>query len=1578
MTDYIKLGFSILLLVFVFFGFLWGIIRGLKKTISRGLFLLLISVLLIFIAVPITNLILKFKISVTMNLSGTEILGKFSIAELLAEFMKAYIGPEFVAKYPNFAGSLVSFGIIFVNSIVYLVLFWLLKYLLLPLNVLLTKLIFPKKRPKKMADAVGFAADAESGEPRSIEGDNQTIAEAETSNGEAIISQPVKPSKGKKIKEPKVKEKKKRMLGGLVGVVVGLIVTFNTMLPIYGIFDILDTAKELKLENLTDEPTDLNTLSDGMLDEITNGYKSSVMKTISKYTGLESAGLVGFDKVTTVDFDGEKITLRKEVSAIIETIEQVDTFFGKFNEYSKDSFANITQEQLDDLITEMRAVLGKCENIKIVDCLADYMLPIACGFMVNSDIKLTQNPAIDDLIKETLITLIENSEIDAFQEIYRLVDIAEYASDQGLLLKVLKNDTEDIFGLIKGLDEDFGEQITNKIFALQTVDATLPQIYNIGLTFFDEATKFGYTESDITKNTLQEKLTELVDNTFKLARTMDTSSPMMVTFDSIKPLGRLLNTVKNSGLLNSETYTNLVTFATQKLKGITNSILPEELIDVVNNQIIENMKVVEDWEVEMNTISIAIDQLRAVDGGIIGEVETGKTLRVGNNIKFTMDEATINNLGKALDLLEKSVLFGVEVEQQAYQNGPYHKGTTITKLLGSICDMVKDMFASDEESELSGFGDVIDSVKTNIISAGHTYSSENPNFYENEFKQISPLIIELNNILTGGEVELNTELGVKLDKAKSSIMFGNKTTLLLIRESMSMVSKGILGDDFSYTADEEHQTTNDKIYELFEDIEAELDSIAVLNQSKQDSNFWQNEMKSYLALKNIAENSSNISSSEDILPYAEDLDLAYSCYTIPKQSLNGVISFTIKQLKTNETTGVEGKINELIDDIAEGIENETFTNPLRNYNRYWQIELDHLHSLSSLGFEKVEDNPLTDGVDESYTYGDMGLELDKVTLGYTIVAGSTTLGYDSTNDASVRPSYLVTHNMLRDILGAAIGEIKTDILESFTEGTIRDAVDTAITSIETNAKDTITIPNILFSRELTYLDTLAELDIPTTIFDGANELRAVGTQLDSIAYNTETTTTTNTIISYSSTANSLLITRPIISTMVRNILPLAKSGETPENTIDNTIDGIASNITTLINKDAVISWHQEFAMLSSLLELKDVEINDSTYQALGTTIDSIAFKKVGATLTYNDTTFMNNGSIETTDANIVRNANSLLITRQMLNTVIASIIDDIAETESNTVVKATLEDIADSIETNTDKIYSWSKEIAKVNELKKLNETTVSSSDVELPADTKIDDDGNIKNADDSDYDLSTNPLIILGRNIDAISFNKDTERYLDSTFDGDTVTADGENSVIITRAILRDMVAGFLDGAKPTGELTTEDEITVDIIENTTGKMNITASLDDGTNYFNTFVESFTALLVAKKQITDTADSFEGASIVDITTETASALDTLLDDLQDNKICGVTTTRMLAGLIVSKINSTMTQLFANNSLPAFSSTDTGKYLEYLATYYATDTDTAVTYKTDATEYKMKDDGGNYITSDAFATIKATYVNLIP
>jgi len=1578
MTDYIKLGFSLLLLVFIFFGFLWGIIRGLKKTISRGIFLLVISIVLIFVAVPITNAVLKINISCNIVNAQFELVGKYDVIEILTEVFKAYIGPDFMTQFPDFAQAIVSFGIILVNSIVYLVLFWVLKYLLLPLNVIVTKIMFPPKRQK--AEVVGFAANADESTAQPLDNnDTQIVA-----NNEATTpAKSIKVKSPKKEKMPKIKEKKKRMLGGLVGIVVGLIVTFNTMIPIYGIFDILDTAKELKLENLTDEPTDLSTLTDGMIDEISNGYKESVMKLVSQYTGLEAAGLVGFDKITTVKIGEDKISLRSEIDAIFETIKQADVLIGKYNEYSKDSFKNTTQAQLDDLLTETKTLVNKCEGIKLINCLSEYLIPMGCSIMINSNMQLTSVSTVDAMITDTLRSLVQLDSLNILDEVYRLLDIASYTNKQGLLLKVLKNDMSDPIGMLEGLDDNFASTLLSKIFALKTVDTTLPNIFNIGLTYFDELTKFGYSQSTITNETLKTKLSTLADDAFKLFLSMDMNSPAMISFDSITPLGKLLSTVKTSGLINAETYTNLMSYTTTKLKEIANGIVPEEFTDVFNNQIINNMNLVVDWEAEMNHISRAIDQLRVIDGGIIGEVIEGQALRVGNGVKFTMDETTINNLGIALDYLEASVLFGAPLTQQVYENGEYYAGTTVTKLLASFCDSAIEMVGG-EDSSITGFTEVITSIKTNIISAGHSYNAQNPNFYENEFKEISPLLVELNNILSGGEVELSTELGIKLDKAKASVMFGGKTTLILIRESMKMVKDGILGDDFSYDSNPSTQDTNDKIYELFDDIQDELDSIAVLNQSKQDSEFWQHEIDSYLALKNIAEATDSISTTEDILPFGEDLDIAYSCYTIPKAGLNSVIAFTIRQLKTNVTTGIEGEINNMIDDIATNVEAESFDNPLKDYTNYWQIELNHIHSLNTLDFEEKEDIPATPE-DESFGYDDIGFALDKVTLGYTTEGTSTTLGYDSTKVDSTRASYLITHNMVRSLLGAGIEEMKTSILESFTDTTINTAVSTALTGIKNNITNTTSIPTISFHKEMGNLGKLAHLDVSANIFDNPTKLHTLGETLDEIAYVQKSSGTTTTLIEYDNNASSKVITRPIISQMVMNILPIAKSGEATPTATDTTIDGIATNIDNLKNSDAVMSWARELDLVSLVMELKDTTISDATYQRIGEILDEIAFNKVGTSYAFNDIEFEANGTIQTTQPTSLETANSLLITRQMLNANISHIIRDMATSESNDTIQTTLYSIATSIDNNTNRIYSWTKEIDMVNQLKNLNSTEIYSSDVSLPEGTIVEEDGTITLPTGSTYQLSDNSLNKLANNIDAIAFNHDAVGYDDTMFDAhNIVTNEGQNSLIITRTILRDMVASFLNNAKPTTD-TDEDLITIKIINNATGKINVDNVLLP-VQKFSTFEESFTELITIKTLFDNLAEQFTDLDISDIKLNddgdaneeqsfSASEIDSTLQYLSEIRITDQDTTKMIAKLILGKLNGYMINLYSSAGV-SFTNTDIGKYISYLLTFYDNPSNTTILYKTNAVDFPLKD-GEDYITTNPFATIVSNYVSAL-
>lgn len=1213
-SSYITLGFSILLGVFILFGFLWGIIRGLKKTAGRGIFLLVTSIVLVFVAVPITSLILKIKINCNIVTEDMELVGSYNIAEILTEYIKSLIGTDFIAKYPDFASIIVNFGIMLVNSIVYLVLFWLLKWLLLPLNSLFTKLVF---KPY-----------------------NYEIVENEKT--------------GKK-KKKKVKAKKHRLLGGLVGVAVGLVVTFNTMLPLWGMLDIASSVNTLKLENISEEPTDVNTLTDGAITDLTDAYRASAMSFATKYTGLEYMGLLAFDGVTSTKLDNERVTLRTEVKSVVSTVQNIDNLMGKYNTYMKNNFETITQDELNSLIAETKIAVNKCKEVKIVDCLADYMLPLVCSYVLKTDMEITSNPTIDALVKETLKVLIERSGINLMDELNRLIDIAEYTNEQGLLIKVIKGDTSDPLQLLNGLEDDFAKNLMNKVFALQTVDTTLTHIFNIGLTYFDQIANFGYEEGDLTKETVENGLVNLVDNTFKLAKTLDDSTSIYFTFDSIKPLGKLLNTIKSSGLVNETTYTNIVDFTCKKLKEMSDEIVPPEFTDVFNNQLVEGFKDITDWETEMNAISEVIDILRDNENGILGEIKEGSTLRQGTSFHFTLNEATLINLGKALDKLEETTIFGANITQTTEETTssgetseeskasksttetPSYNGTTVTKLIASICSYINNNML-DSNGALSEYKEVISSIRENTIKAEHSHATD-VDFFESEMREISPLIVKLGNIISSGNVELDSSLGTALDKAKYSKLLGNDTTIIMVEKTINLLSDTMLGSDYTYNSDTSTQTLNDKIYELFNGIRTNLQDDEIRNTSRTQNNFWEEEITSYIALKTIAEESGNVSTTSGMLELADELDTVYQSTTIPKDKLNGVIAFTIRSLKTNDSSGINVTIDKLIEDIATAIEAETFEVAGRNYTNYWQTELKHISNLSNTDFSTI--NTEND-------YRQIGLALDKVLLGYTTMNDNSIVLGNDPSGTYTRASYLINKTTIKEVISGAISEMTGTIQNNFTDTTIKTAIGTALASISDNAKTN----NVAkYSEELVKLFKLSNISITNSIFENLEEMQNLGKSFDEIAYKQNESNT-----AYDDNKNSAIITRSVIGNLIADVIPMAKSSDTTK--INGTIDAIATNVRTVTTNDTLISWETELSPICSLMTLKNTNItidaikmegktlqDDGTFSAedlegnallsVADTLDEIAFK-------HNGTEYLS--------------TNSLIIKRENLKDLVAGIL----------------------------------------------------------------------------------------------------------------------------------------------------------------------------------------------------------------------------------------------------------------------------------------------------------------------------------
>ena len=1319
MSQYITLGLNIALLVFVGFGVLFGFIKGLRKSASNGIFLIILSIILLFVTVPITNALLNIKFNSNITIGEETLVGLYSIKDIVQFFVKQFLGASFAESNPEFVSVITTLPLVFVYTIVYVLLFWVCRLLLLPLNYLFYRLTFA---PKKKKENFGFSAFNNENDETSEIQNEPTENNLENINSETSIQQDEENTFGKEgtfikteIEEPKIehvvpvdfnspkKEKKKkekikvkkhRLWGALIGGVTGLFVMLNTLLPVYGLKNILQDVNEVNLTNISEENISLSSQTNGVTDDVMKGYDESIFNVVSKFSGVEGLALAEFDFLTSKNINDNKVVLRKDIESLIATIKEADAFVGKYKAYlGSGNWSSLTQEQISGIIKDTKDLLAVARSVKLVDCVADYLIPIASNYLVNSGTQISDNAIVNELATDALNALARSEDINVFDEVTSLLDLVEYINNQGLLTKVLQNDFSDPIATINSLDADFGKQFISKLYNLKTFSLTMPYMLNIGLNYLEQAINYGY-EKIVYENieNIKTAFSNIVDNVIIVAKSIDTSSSIYITNESLVPLGKLLQTIKVSGIVNDTTYQNLINFAVDELQKLLQGFVPAELEDYLINEFVENIAKVDNWDFEMTTISNAIRKLRDVQNGILGEVVEGEELRSGLDIEIIMKPGVFRNLGESLDMLEGTVLFGAKT----YKNEHPVSGT-ISLFLSLLDYADTSIKTSITDTSLQKVTDVFDKIKTNLIESNHTYNSENK-FWANELDSVAPLIIEVYDMINSGNFDITTELGKSLDQAKSSTLFGNGATLDLMKVSLDIVSDSILGDTYTYNDGSDisnPQVLNDKIYELFVAVKDNLSLASTLEQVRTDSQFWQNEFEYYQSLKNIAENSSKLSSVSDAKTLATDLDKISGSYTIPQNEIFDIVAFAIKDIKYKDTTDtIELSINDLIDKIANRLESDTYFDG-KDLTDFWAIEFDHLSNIMNIKFSDDGEYKLINNL------GNIGVELDKVVLGYEVLDNALTT--DINESKTVRASYILTADDLRVVLGTAMDTMVSTITSSFSSD-IQTSVQTALTDIQTNILDTTNIKDISFEKEMNHLQTLANLkvdssmlsyptgtdsEISAKLLENQQKLNDLGEQLDSIAYEYkldgdiyEYTDIIDVEKGLKNSTNSKLITRSILTNLIKNIFNIAKvtieasddSNTQEEKDAFNTmIANIQTEMGSIATADKVMSWQRELGYVNNLVKMNSGVSYDISNVAteVGKNLDAIAFNTINvevsgvATTIFNDILYdSNNNCIYIPAESLETSGNSLFITRSALKTMMSSYLSRLKEDEA--------------------------------------------------------------------------------------------------------------------------------------------------------------------------------------------------------------------------------------------------------------------------------------------------------------------------
>ena len=375
----IALIYTCVVFLFLIFGVLFGLIRGFKKTLVRGLFLILTSLVIFGIA----KLIVPIFGGINISGLGLEVEGvkQSTLSGFFSSQVSSWIDAGSTADIDGLTEVILSVSELIFSVFVFWILFIICKYLLLPLNLLLYNLIFKgaaekeyarlKKMNKKMHGRVNAFVNnnddfkitpINQGNPNqpnqgnNIYNPNQpsqannnynpnqstihlNFQQNKSSNGEYIPLDEYVPNFGVKEETivedlPCEKPSKRRLLGGLMGIPVGLFCGAMMLMPITGFMGVAKQINQYKAVAMESEEGYIQTITDGNFENIEEEYDSSIGNYVMTYSGANLLSNLTFDVLTTKKINGSKVKLSDDKKLGIQLKPVTDVYTPKVEEYS--------------------------------------------------------------------------------------------------------------------------------------------------------------------------------------------------------------------------------------------------------------------------------------------------------------------------------------------------------------------------------------------------------------------------------------------------------------------------------------------------------------------------------------------------------------------------------------------------------------------------------------------------------------------------------------------------------------------------------------------------------------------------------------------------------------------------------------------------------------------------------------------------------------------------------------------------------------------------------------------------------------------------------------------------------------------------------------------------------------------------------------------------------------------------------------------------------------------------------------------------------------------------------------------
>ncbi len=267
-------------------------------------------------------------------------------------------------------------------------------------------------------------------------------------------------------------EKKRRLLGGLIGIIQGAFIAFIICVPLSGV--LLEVNKLSKIEVEGEQIFSLNSIGfdeyeSSPLNEFLSGVGGGLFKEIAKYTDSDDGKtytLTGqVDSVVTVVKIAEAVTKLPEVNfeegITPDNVEDVTTILRDLEQIKSESSEEVL-ETVDELIHVAVDMVGGGEEFPIDIDLSNISV---------KDINF-ENEAV---LVETVLEIVEAESFEAIED-EQLDTLIETFADSKLVLPIVEAADMDI-----NLPDDVAEKLTESIEKLEDQEQIdrLKELFNL-------------------------------------------------------------------------------------------------------------------------------------------------------------------------------------------------------------------------------------------------------------------------------------------------------------------------------------------------------------------------------------------------------------------------------------------------------------------------------------------------------------------------------------------------------------------------------------------------------------------------------------------------------------------------------------------------------------------------------------------------------------------------------------------------------------------------------------------------------------------------------------------------------------------------------------------------------------------------------------------------------------------------------------------------------------------------------------------------------------------------------------------